>query len=196
MHRTVAHSVRGRLRIRYPARWLEPRYSKIESELLSLPGVRTVQGRSLTGSLKIDYDPYRLAADSILERLDRMTEALVSPSASKPAASARWQRQTLPSTPVLKVIGATSVLAAACCLPVSPAVTAGLLLASSAPAFFRAGATLATRRRLNGDVLEASTLALLIARRNFTSAALLTCCLLYTSPSPRDRQKSRMPSSA
>ena len=23
-----------------------------------------------------------------------------------------------------------------------------------------------------------------------------TCCLLYTSPSPRDRQKSRMPSSA
>jgi P-type Cu2+ transporter len=174
MHRTVAHSVRGRLRIRYPARWLEPRYSKIESELLSLPGVRTVQGRSLTGSLKIDYDPYRLAADSILERLDRMTEALVSPSASKPAASARWQRQTLPSTPVLKVIGATSVLAAACCLPVSPAVTAGLLLASSAPAFFRAGATLATRRRLNGDVLEASTLALLIARRNFTSAALLT----------------------
>ena len=173
MHRTVAHSVRGRLRIRYPARWLEPRYPKIESELLSLPGVRTVQGRSLTGSLKIDYDPYRLAADSILERLDRMTEALVSPSASKPAATARWQRQTLPSTPVLKVIGATSVLAAACCLPVSPAVTAGLLLASSAPAFFRAGATLATRRRLNGDVLEASTLGLLIARRNFTSAALL-----------------------
>ena len=25
---------------------------------------------------------------------------------------------------------------------------------------------------------------------------LLECCLLYTSPSPRDRQKSRMPSSA
>ena len=25
---------------------------------------------------------------------------------------------------------------------------------------------------------------------------LLTACLLYTSPSPRDRQKSRMPSSA
>ena len=27
-------------------------------------------------------------------------------------------------------------------------------------------------------------------------AALATICLLYTSPSPRDRQKSRMPSSA
>ena len=29
-----------------------------------------------------------------------------------------------------------------------------------------------------------------------TSFAALTDCLLYTSPSPRDRQKSRMPSSA
>ena len=29
-----------------------------------------------------------------------------------------------------------------------------------------------------------------------TSKALLNPCLLYTSPSPRDRQKSRMPSSA
>ena len=27
-------------------------------------------------------------------------------------------------------------------------------------------------------------------------AVLDRCCLLYTSPSPRDRQKSRMPSSA
>ena len=27
-------------------------------------------------------------------------------------------------------------------------------------------------------------------------STLLRCCLLYTSPSPRDRQKSRMPSSA
>ena len=28
------------------------------------------------------------------------------------------------------------------------------------------------------------------------SGMLYVCCLLYTSPSPRDRQKSRMPSSA
>ena len=28
------------------------------------------------------------------------------------------------------------------------------------------------------------------------AAAAITACLLYTSPSPRDRQKSRMPSSA
>ena len=30
----------------------------------------------------------------------------------------------------------------------------------------------------------------------FAAMGLYICCLLYTSPSPRDRQKSRMPSSA
>ena len=34
------------------------------------------------------------------------------------------------------------------------------------------------------------------ALAGFGSPALITLCLLYTSPSPRDRQKSRMPSSA
>jgi manganese/zinc-transporting P-type ATPase C len=173
MRRTIAHSVRGRLRVRYPAHWLEPRYTAIESDLKTLPGVRSVEGRPLTGSLRIDYDPYRLAADAIVERLDRMTAELATPRTSK-LAHPRWrQRQTLPSMPTLKVIGATSVLVTACCLPVPPLWTAGVLLASSVPAFFRAGATLATSRRLNGDVLEASTLGLLIARRNFTAAALL-----------------------
>ena len=32
--------------------------------------------------------------------------------------------------------------------------------------------------------------------RLFESAKIVGICLLYTSPSPRDRQKSRMPSSA
>jgi P-type Cu2+ transporter len=174
MRRTIAHSVRGRLRVRYPARWLEPRYPAIESELKTLPGVRAVEGRSLTGSLRIDYDPYRLAADAIVDRLDRMTAELAAPSKSTTAHPRRRPRQTLPPAPVLKVIGATSMLVTACCLPVPSMLTAGLLLASGVPAFLRAGATLATRRRLNGDVLEASTLGLLIARRNLTSAALLT----------------------
>ena len=173
MRRTIAHSVRGRLRVRYPARWLEPRCSAIESELKALPGVRAVQGRALTGSLRIDYDPYRLAADAIVDRLDRMTAELGAQATPRPAHPSRWPRQALPSAPMVKLLGATSVLVTACCLPVPPAITAGLLLASSAPALFRAGATLATRRRLNGDVLEASTLGLLVARRNLTSAALL-----------------------
>ena len=34
------------------------------------------------------------------------------------------------------------------------------------------------------------------AGAHFSDAAYSEACLLYTSPSPRDRQKSRMPSSA
>ena len=34
------------------------------------------------------------------------------------------------------------------------------------------------------------------ADENFNANSQATGCLLYTSPSPRDRQKSRMPSSA
>ena len=46
-----------------------------------------------------------------------------------------------------------------------------------------------------------STLSIETTGNNITLAALLVgggvlACLLYTSPSPRDRQKSRMPSSA
>jgi hypothetical protein len=36
----------------------------------------------------------------------------------------------------------------------------------------------------------------LIAAAVFLVLLLVNACLLYTSPSPRDRQKSRMPSSA
>ena len=174
MRRTIAHSIRGRLRVRYPVRWLEPRCSTIESELKTLPGVRAVQGRPLTGSLRIDYDPYRLAAEAIVDRLDQMTASLAAPSTSRAAQPRRRPRQALPSAPVLKAVGATTLLVTACCLPVPQVLTAGLLLASGIPAFLRAGATLSTRRRMNGDVLEASTLGLLIARRNLTAAALLT----------------------
>ena len=35
-----------------------------------------------------------------------------------------------------------------------------------------------------------------VASINAPEPRLITVCLLYTSPSPRDRQKSRMPSSA
>ena len=38
--------------------------------------------------------------------------------------------------------------------------------------------------------------SVVMAHDSATSDALFNICLLYTSPSPRDRQKSRMPSSA
>ena len=42
----------------------------------------------------------------------------------------------------------------------------------------------------------AQRLARIVARDGAETVALFNGCLLYTSPSPRDRQKSRMPSSA
>src|SRR5665213_3613675 len=41
-----------------------------------------------------------------------------------------------------------------------------------------------------------ATAATLASDKYFASRILESACLLYTSPSPRDRQKSRMPSSA
>jgi cation transport ATPase len=55
----------------------------------------------------------------------------------------------------------------------SKPLVAGLVVASEVPALLRA-ATALGRRRLNGDVLEASTLLLLTARRHYAASALLT----------------------
>ena len=48
------------------------------------------------------------------------------------------------------------------------------------------------------DVLSFAQPAMVVVGAGFISyfATQLGICLLYTSPSPRDRQKSRMPSSA
>ena len=74
--------------------------------------------------------------------------------------------------PLLPLLGATTVLASTL-VPAPPALVAGLVVASEVPSLLRA-ATALGRRRLNGDVLEASTLLLLTARRHFAAAALLT----------------------
>ena len=46
------------------------------------------------------------------------------------------------------------------------------------------------------NVIQQTGRPALVLAHNKTLAAQLCNCLLYTSPSPRDRQKSRMPSSA
>ena len=53
-----------------------------------------------------------------------------------------------------------------------------------------------TRDAADGYYTAASTSRDTAARGAFKGHPLTGPCLLYTSPSPRDRQKSRMPSSA
>ena len=59
---------------------------------------------------------------------------------------------------------------------------------------FRMGATADSMSDMP-DVTKL-TLTLSAANKPFTNSSTACACLLYTSPSPRDRQKSRMPSSA
>ena len=52
------------------------------------------------------------------------------------------------------------------------------------------------RKLLAEALTEAGFRTAQFSRATEFEAALRNLCLLYTSPSPRDRQKSRMPSSA
>jgi P-type Cu2+ transporter len=169
----VAHSVRGRLRVRYPAGWLTPHRETVVSTLRDVPGVRKVEGSRLTGSVRIDYDPFRLAEDVLVDTLRALDERLGTAPRRPPAEGAEpASRLEASSAPLVRLVGATSVLALTASGLSWPAMS-GLVLATAAPTLLRAGASLA-RGRLDGDVLEASTLVLLAARRNLPAAALLT----------------------
>ena len=82
------------------------------------------------------------------------------------------------------------------------AVLAAVLLASSVNALSEVGQSLpqvvvtaSRNEQAHEDALPHTSVLTRDDIRN-SSAIDLPSCLLYTSPSPRDRQKSRMPSSA
>ena len=93
---------------------------------------------------------------------------------------------------LIKSVGITAVMVAACFAGQPPAKAALI-----------AGALLLLTRRVKSEkvynridwTLLLMFMGLFIVVAGFEKA-VLTPCLLYTSPSPRDRQKSRMPSSA
>ena len=170
MRREVAHSVRGRLRVRYPPQWLRARVPAVESAIRAVPGVRAVSGSAVTGSVRIEYDPVRLAEASLLEALARM-ERHVRPAVAAGAPPAGRAKVSPSRAPLWRLVGASSVLSAAC-LPLPPAVVAGLILAAEIPVVTRAGAALA-KRRVDGDVLEAATLLLLAGRGHYVASSLL-----------------------
>ena len=55
---------------------------------------------------------------------------------------------------------------------------------------------LLTELEAREDLNDVQAANVRLARDSYDKATKLPTCLLYTSPSPRDRQKSRMPSSA
>jgi Cu2+-exporting ATPase len=142
----------------------------VESALRALPGVRTVSGSPVTGSVRIEYDPFRLAESALLEGIERVEERL-APGGGPAAEKAPPAKVSSHRAPLWRLVGASSVLSAAC-LPVPPALVAGLVLVADVPSMARAGSAL-RRRRLDGDVLEAATLLLLAGRGHYVASSLL-----------------------
>ena len=131
MRARVAHSVRGRLRVRYPAKWLKPRRDAVLSALRDLPGVRQVDGSDLTGSVRIDYDPFRLAETAVVEALHSIDALLDPGSGSRAVDMGETDRRLDASpTPLVRLVGATSVLALSATSAVSWPVMTGLVLAA------------------------------------------------------------------
>jgi Cu2+-exporting ATPase len=122
--------------------------------------------------VRIDYDPFLLAERALMDELHAMASSVGGEAAPRGRATAPLVKVPVERAPLLHLIGAGAVLAATC-LPLPASLLAGLVLASDIPALLRASAAIG-RRRLDGDVLEASTLVLLAARGNYAASALLT----------------------
>ena len=168
----VAHAVRGRLRVRYPVAWLRSTRPALEGRIRELSGVRRTRASELTGSLLVEYDPFALAEAALLESLDALSRELgAGPTRAKTGAPPA--RLDIRRDALLMVLGTTTVLALTR-LSLPAPLMVGLVVASGLPTLGRAARTLARERRVNGDVLEGSTLGLLALRGEFTSGALLS----------------------
>jgi hypothetical protein len=131
MSHQIAHSIRGRLRVRYPVPWLRARRGRVESHLRAVPGVRAVRESALTGSVRIDYDPFQVAEQGVVDALLELDAYLGSPPPAPEPEPAPRQRSRIVGkpAPLLSLLGTTSVLAVACS-PAPPALIAGLVVAS------------------------------------------------------------------
>ena len=87
------------------------------------------------------------------------------------------------------------------CFLISPSrvliLCIGFLIAGNAnAAALLAGAAKVDITDESGPINDRLFARALVLKSGDTTAVLVTICLLYTSPSPRDRTRSRMPSSA
>src|SRR5262245_48710058 len=149
----IAHSVRGRLRVRYPVPWLRDCRENLESRVRAIPGVRTVDGSAVTGSVRIEYDPFALAERALIDKLHQLSAAITNHRVHRFEARESRARLDARRAPLIGLIGSSAVLTAAC-FPVPAPVLAGLVLASDMPGLIRAAAALG-QRRVDGDVLGA-----------------------------------------
>jgi Cu2+-exporting ATPase len=170
----IAHSVPGRLRIRYPPHWLRPRQAAIQDALSRLPGVRSVSARGVTGSVLVEYDAARTAEPAVVAALTALgSHRPVDEPASRATSRGTTLGSAVPgASPLVPFLTATGMFAASF-LPVPGPIMSGFALASGWPLLARAGRALARGGRPNVEMLDAATLILLAVRGNYRAAALL-----------------------
>jgi P-type Cu2+ transporter len=173
----IAHSVPGRLRLRGAEGRALPRAISPRAQLDGVAGVRSIRFRSRTGSLVVEYDPQACTEAMLLKALGgspaaRRIPPLVTPAAAdgSPFGGGRaWVRHG--SLLNLATAGAAFT---ASLLPVPAGLTAGLVVLSGLPILLRLRQALRTGSRLGVDTLDAVTFLVLLARRNYPAASLLT----------------------
>jgi Cu2+-exporting ATPase len=166
----VVHESRGRLRVRdvsmtdYPAT-----VQRIGWELAVHPGIEEVSAGPLTGSLTIRFDPARTDRDSILARLDGLTEdgGLV-------------RCRSLPSSGRWLFAGATLAVAVAGALVFPPLlpVSAVLLVASNIGTIRDAWRQM-RRGHAGLPVLHAAIVGATLASGGYVAASLMHWLLLF-----------------
>jgi Cu2+-exporting ATPase len=169
----VAHSIPGRLRLRYPPRWLAGHATAVERALTGVPGVRAVSARGVSGSVVVEYDPSRTGDRALLAALADMARGAPAATARPDATGAR---RTAGRPFPLSFAVATGALAAAW-LPLPGPVVAALVLASGGPLVERAARRFARDGRVGVDALDGLTLILLVLRGNHRAAGLLVWLL-------------------
>src|SRR5439155_879902 len=107
----------------------------------------------------------------LIDNLHELSEALDAPSRARASATPHPRIETR-RIPLLSVLGTGAVFALTW-LPVAAPLRAALVLASGLPMLAHATQALARRRRVDGQLLDASTFGLLVLRGNWPAAALL-----------------------
>ena len=139
--------------------------------------MRSVRFRSRTGSLVVEYDPQSCTEAVLLEALGggpaagRITSRVepAVPGGSPFGGGRAWVR---PGS-LLNLATAGAAFTASL-LPVPAGVTAGLVVLSGLPILSRLRQALGTGPRLNVETLDALTFLVLLVRRNYPAASLLT----------------------
>ena len=156
----IVHQVPGRVRLRIPRLRLEPELGEhIVGFVTDQPGVQGVRVSIASASLVVEYDPVALNASDLLALLrGGVPLDEVQPTAMQPPG-----RGALACGALALALGL---------LGVPPLVTGALLAASAVPILARAVASLTQERQLSADALDATAIAVLLARGDIAAAAL------------------------